>query len=78
MYSTGANWSVTLPKESGLIFHMIIIMSNDFKSTLTQNILSVNEKLPVSKFRYFGKYIIQLFGYCYVYVSGQRQSGLER
>ena len=27
-------------------------------------ILSVNEKLPVSKFRYFGKYIIQLFGYC--------------
>ena len=25
------------------------------------NILSVNEKLPVSKFRYFGKYIIQLF-----------------
>ena len=35
------------------------------------NILSVNEKLPVSKFRYFGKYIIQLFGYFYVHVSGQ-------
>ena len=33
------------------------------------NILSVNEKLPVSKFRYFGKYILQLFGYCYVHVS---------
>ena len=25
-------------------------------------ILSVNEKLPVSKFRYFGKYIIKLDG----------------
>ena len=43
-----------------------------------QHILSVNEKLPVSKFRYFGKYIIQLFGYCYVHVSGQRQACLER
>ena len=34
-------------------------------------ILSVNEKLPVSKFLYFEKYIIQLFGYCYFYVSSQ-------
>ena len=41
-------------------------------------ILSVNEKLPASKLQYFGKYIIQLFGYCYVHVSGQRQTGLER
>ena len=41
-------------------------------------LLSVNEKLLVSKFRYFRKYIIQLFGYGYVYVSGQRQAGLER
>ena len=41
-------------------------------------ILSVNEKLPVSKFRDFGKYIIQLFGYYYVHVSGQRQAGLEK
>ena len=24
------------------------------------------------------KYIIQLFGYCYVHVSGQRHAGLER
>ena len=40
--------------------------------------LSVNEKLPVSKLRYFGKYIMQLFGYCYVHVSGQRQADLER
>ena len=32
-------------------------------------ILSVNEKLPASKFQYFGKYIVQLFGYCYVHVS---------
>ena len=39
-------------------------------------ILHVNEKLPVMKFRYFGKYIIQLFGYCYFHVSGQRQAGL--
>ena len=27
---------------------------------------------------YFGKYIIQLNGYFYVHVSGQRQTGLER
>ena len=44
----------------------------------TLNILSVNEKLPVWKFPYFGKYIIQHFGYCYVHVSSQRQAGLER
>ena len=41
-------------------------------------ILSVNEKLPVSNIRYFGKYIIVLFGYCYFHVSGLRQDGLER
>ena len=42
------------------------------------DILSVNEKLPVQKFRYYRNYIIQLFGYCYVHVSGQQQAGLER
>ena len=41
-------------------------------------ILSVNEKFPESKFRCFGKYIIQLFGYCCVHVTGQRKSDLER
>ena len=41
------------------------------------DILNVNEKLPVSKFRYFGKYIIQLSGYFYVHVSGQQQTGLK-
>ena len=30
---------------------------------VTTNILSVIEKLPVSKFLYFGKYIMQLYGY---------------
>ena len=45
---------------------------------LVINILSINEKLPVSNFQYFRKYIIQLFGYCYVHVSSQRQAGLER
>ena len=35
------------------------------------DILRVNEKLPASKLRYFGKYIIQLYGYFYVHVSGQ-------
>ena len=45
---------------------------------LYNNILSVSEKLPVSKFWYFEKYIIQLYGYFYVQVSGQRQTGLER
>ena len=48
------------------------------KSKTDPNLLSVNEKLPVSKFRYFGKYIMLLFGYCYVHVSGQRQANLER
>ena len=38
---------------------------------LQSNILSVNEKLPPSKFGCLGKYIIQLFGYCYVHVFGQ-------
>ena len=42
-------------------------------------ILSVNEKLPVSKFRY-EKYIdlIQVDSYFYVNVSGQRQTGLKK
>ena len=48
-----------------------------FKSSLA-HILSLSEKQLVSKFRYFGKYIIQLYGYFYVHVSGQRQTGLER
>ena len=43
-----------------------------------KNILGANEKLPVSKFRYFGKNMIQLFDNCYVHVSSQRQAGLER
>ena len=42
------------------------------------NILGVNEKLPVSKFRYFGKYTIQLDGYFCNHVSGQRWTGLEK
>ena len=35
-------------------------------------------KISVSKFQYFGKYIIQLYGYFYVNLSRQRQTGLER
>ena len=42
------------------------------------DILRVSEKLPVSKLGYFGKYIIQLYGYFYVHVSGQGHTGLER
>ena len=49
-----------------------------FQITYSVFSISANEKLPVLKFRYFGKYIIQLFGYYYVYASGQRQAGLER
>ena len=41
-------------------------------------ILSVNEKLPVLKFRYFGKYTIQLDGFFCNHVSGQRRTGLEK
>ena len=47
------------------------------KANLTY-ILSVNEMLPVSKFRCFGKYIVQLDGYFYINVSGQQQTGLEQ
>ena len=42
------------------------------------DILSVNEKLPVLKFRYFRKYTIQLDGYFCNHVSGQRRTGLEK
>ena len=58
----------------------LIMEQGDFAlmaSYLGRHILSINEKLPVSKFRYFGKYIIQLFGYCYIHVSGQQHAGLE-
>ena len=41
-------------------------------------ILSVNEKLPVLKFRYLGKYTIQLDGYFCNHVSGQQRTGLEK
>ena len=60
--------------------HLISVSVNIVEGAFLnlQNILSVNEKLPASKFQYFGKYIVQLFGYCYVHVSGQRQTGLER
>ena len=45
----------------------------------TQLIYSASmKKLPVSKIRYFGKYLMQLFGYCYIHVSVQRQADLER
>ena len=60
------------------IMFVKLCASNNMHSYEGGTILSVNEKLPVSKFRYFGKYIMQLFGYCYVHVSGQRQADLER
>ena len=72
----------------------ILILVNDMVTCLQHNalsamvhgkvtsfhkcILSVSEKLPVSKFQYFGKCIIPLYGYFYVHVSGQRLTGLER
>ena len=62
-------------KTEGLL--SIIFPYFDNVTTNLKNILSANEKLPVSKFRYFGKYIIQLFGFCYVHVSGQQQTCLE-
>ena len=42
------------------------------------NILSVDKKLPVSKLRYSGKYILQLNGYFYIHVSGRQQTGLRK
>ena len=44
----------------------------------TKIILSVNEKLPDRNLDISDIYLIQLFGYCYVHVSGHRQAGLER
>ena len=41
-------------------------------------ILSVNEKLPVLKFRYFGKYTIQPDHFFGNHVSGQRRTGSEK
>ena len=55
-----------------------IIIKNVKLTSVNSNILSVSKKLPVSKFPYFGKHIIQLYCYFYVLVSGQRQAGLER
>ena len=54
-----------------------ISQNREFEFLERHNILIVNEKLPVSKFRYFGKYIIFLDGYFYVHVSAQRHTGLE-
>ena len=42
------------------------------------SIVSVNEKLPVPKFQYFRKYIIQLDGYFCIHVACQRQTGFEK
>ena len=61
--------------KKGFEFTLMVVGKSEF---LIGYIFSVNEKLPVSKFRYFGKYIIQLYGYCYVHASGQRQAGLAR
>ena len=46
--------------------------------TLVNPSFSFHEKLPVSKVRYFGKFIIQLDGYFYVHVSSQWHIGLEK
>ena len=61
----------TQPQSVVLKVNRIRLVCFDFQSVISRNILSVNEKLPVSQFRYFGKYIMQLFRYCYVHVSGQ-------
>ena len=58
-------------------FGSTLRIAQNFDTVLNQFILSVIEKLPVSKFRYFGKYIIQIYGYFYVYVSGQQRTGFE-
>ena len=39
---------------------------------------TISEKFLVFKFQYFRKYMIQLYDYSYVHVSGQRHAGLER
>ena len=56
----------------------VTIYEKDNDKVTARFILSVNEKLQVSKFRYFGKYIIQLDGYFCIHVSDQRQTGLEK
>ena len=55
-----------------------VMKNSGATNTGDKNILGLNEKLPVSKFRYFGKHIVQLFAYCFVHVSGQGQASLER
>ena len=69
-----AEWSFF---GSLVIFRQELVILTDLKYPCLY-ILSVYEKLPALKFQYFGKYIIQIFGYYYVHVSGKRQTGLER
>ena len=53
-------------------------MLASYKHYIFLCILSINEKLPVSKFRYVGKCVIQLDDFFCIHVSGQRQTGFEK
>ena len=63
--------------ETPFVWQVVVFLFGKGHFVVFLYILSVNEKLPVWKIPYFGKYVIQHFGYCYVHVSSQRQAGLE-
>ena len=72
-------WLQALSFSEGklILLYCVSMLSGLETRSLRLNILSVNEKLPVYKFCYFGKYIIQLGGYFSVHAYGQRHTGLE-
>ena len=68
---------MTLLKFSNLSSVRSLLRDN-FVCTFQTYILSVNEKLPLLKFRYFENYKRNLDSYFPFHVSGQLQTRLEQ
>ena len=68
-YSTGTNLQLVQEADYIATFHYVLPIDN---------ILSVNEKLPLLKFRYFETYKRNLDSYFTFRVSGQLQTRLEQ
>ena len=70
-----AEWR--LLKRTVILINCVPFRNRDVLNEISRSLLELYSA-PVSKFRYFEKYIIHLYGYIYVHVSGQRQTDLER
>ena len=66
---------ILVPKHYNLTFGISLLLKLCNDDALDQRQLKSYQYL---NFDIFGKYIIQLFGYFYFHVSGQRHTGLER